>query len=496
MKGLRAVIALMVLGCPATAPAQAMPDRPVTTIILHPAAEPIPALKYRLVPERRTLVPGNAAVFYHRAIQLVIEPRLRQTTRDRGTTGTPATSADSRMASWMSGPIAKMPRDEAASQLRLFQAPLAEVELGAARAHCDWEFDRRTEGIRLLIPEIQEMRALARLVGVRARLAILDGKSDEAMHWIETGMVMGRHVAHGPMLIQALVGIAIDGQMRQCLEDLLQAPAAPSLYWALADRPRPFIDMRYPMEGERSLLERELPELEELDRAPWSLEEARRFTDALQAKLFSFVSGESIPGTNAAIPPDLPGALRRLGIAAMAAKIYPEARRNLIARGRPAEIVDAMPIVQASALFTLEEYQRVRDESYKWLNFPYWQSYNRIDRPWSATVEQKLANPLLTLFSTLAPALNSARLASIRLERQLDVLQCIEAIRLYAAAHGGKFPDSLEELSDAPAPIDPATGKPFHYAPSVDSAMLWAPLLPGGPNHPSYEIHYVLRLAK
>ena len=62
------------------------------------------------------------------------------------------------MAHWMNVPIDQIPRDEAATQLQPFQTALAEVELGAARARCDWEFDLRKEGIDLLLPEIQEMR--------------------------------------------------------------------------------------------------------------------------------------------------------------------------------------------------------------------------------------------------------------------------------------------------------------------------------------------------
>ena len=58
---------------PSAASAQPPPEPPPTVIIVRPAAEPVPALKYRLVPERITLVPGNAAIFYHRAIQLELE---------------------------------------------------------------------------------------------------------------------------------------------------------------------------------------------------------------------------------------------------------------------------------------------------------------------------------------------------------------------------------------------------------------------------------------
>ena len=99
---------------------------------------------------------------------------------------------------------ARFQRDKARKYLELFENALREVELGALRPTCDWEFDQRKEGMSLLIPEIQEMRQLARLMQLKARLAILDGKTDEAMQWIETGLVMGRHVSQGPILIQAL----------------------------------------------------------------------------------------------------------------------------------------------------------------------------------------------------------------------------------------------------------------------------------------------------
>jgi hypothetical protein len=470
---------------PPTVAAQPPSESSPVVISLRPAAELRPALKYRLAPERRTLMPGNAAIFYHRGVQFVIEQRPRFTGKEK---------PEDQIARWTRCPITEIPRDEARQVLEPFQNALTEVELGATRLHCDWELDQRKEGIYLILPEIQQMRSLARLVALRARLAILDNKTDEAMHWIETGLVMGRHVSQGPIVIQGLVGIAIAFTMMRDLEELIQSPGAPSLYWALADRPRPFIDMRYPMEGERYMLEKEVPELFELDRGPMSLDEARQFVDGLQRKIFRIVAGESIPG-GGSVPGRMPVLAQRLAIAAMAAKIYPEAKRALIGRGRPAAEVEAMPVVQVAALYSIEEYQRVRDDSYKWLGVPYWQSYDRIDRPWRAAVEQKLANPLLTLFSMVTPALNSARLAAIRLERQLDALQCVEALRLYAAAHRGKLPESLDVMSDTPAPTDPATGKPFSYMLEGNLATLSAPVAPGGPDLPAYAIRYALKLA-
>lgn len=491
MNRLRVLVALITLCSVTAATAEPPADTGPTVLTLRPAGEPVPALKYRLVPERNALTPGNAALFYHRAIQLMLghrEPPAAPGSPLRGK------SAEVQVADWIAGPIGEIPRDEARKVLDQYATTLKETELGAGRDACDWELDRREEGIFLLIPEIQEMRSLARLVSLRAKLAILDGKTDEAFHWIQVGLVMGRHVSEGPTIIQYLVGVAIDSLMSGCLEELIQAPGTPSLFWAFADRPRPFIDMGRALTGERYLLERELPGLDELDRGPWSLDQARKFADDMQRKLVAIVQGGSIQESSSANP-DLPSMTRRLGIAAMAAKIYPEARRALIAGGRPEAEVDAMPVIQVASLVVSREYQRLRDDTYKWLNIPYWQSFNKIDRS-DVTATEKLANPLLAMFRMMTPALHSVRLAQLRLERRFDTLQCVESIRMYAASHDGKFPPDLDALTESPVPIDPATGKPFIYKVDGDSATLTAPIPQGAPDHPSYHIRYVLKFTK
>jgi len=495
MKRTIVLLLLVAAGWPSAASAQPPPDPRPTVITLRPAAEPVPALKYRLVPEQIKLVPGNAAIFYYRGVIIMTETESSLRAKEKARPGAfPPSLVMLASDTWLSCPIGEISRDKARKYLEPFQNALKEVELGALRSTCDWEFDQRKEGMYLQLPEIQEMRGLGRLMQLKVRVAILDGKTDEAMHWIETGFAMGRHVSQGPLAIQALVGVAIGRTMTSRLEDLIQAPGGPSLYWALADRPRPFIDMRRAMEGERHVLEKELPELNELDRRAWGLDQARQFADALR-KLFALASEEPIRGSDGAVPMDLPDLSRRIGIAAMAAKIYPEARRALIARGRPEAQVEAMPVIQVAAIYTMQEYQRLRDDSYKWMNVPYWQSYNRVDAAILSTVGEKMANPLLTPFLSLTPALNFVRLAGIRLDRELDAMQCIEAIRLYANAHESKLPNSLEAITDAPVPLDPATGKPFLYQVNGDSATLSAPEPPGF-HHGPYAIRYALKLAK
>lgn len=486
-----AVLALAALAAlAATASAQPPSPRPPepVTITLHPADEPIPALRYRLAPERRDLVPGNAAIFYHRAIQIVLQKRSQSTPGAPEPTNVP----ESQIQEWTTGPIETIDVARARDSLQAFAAALREVELGAARLTCDWEYDQRSEGITLLIGEIQEARTLARLVALQARLAILDGDTDAALHWIQVGFTLGRHTADGPTVIQALVGVAIDTLMTGCLQDLIQRPGTPSLYWALVDRPRPMIDMRRPLEGERYLLEKELPDLSQLDRGVWSKDEARRFADELQRKL-PLWTGSSVQDQAAAS--DLSSLGRRLGIAAMAAKIYPEAKKRLIAHGRPAEVVERMPVIQVAALDTILEYSRARDDLYKWMRLPYWQAHTGIDKGsymGMDTPERKLDNPLLALFTLLTPSLKATILAQVRLERQLDALQTIEAIRM-AAKRDGVFPASLDDLP-VPAPLDPATGQPFHYKADGHTATLFAPPPPGGPDHPFYILNITLRL--
>ena len=510
MKRTMALLLLVAARWPSGALAQSPAGSQATVMTLRPAAAPVPALKYRLVPERMKLVPGNAAIFYHRGVTIMSETFSRLRAKEKAQPGAFPHSLDMLASdTWLSCPIGEIQRDKARKYLEPFQDALREVELGAWRSTCEWELDQRKEGGSLQLSEFQAMRGLNRLMILKVRVAILDGQADEAMHWINTCFAMGRHISQGPYMIQALIGIAISRNFARCLEDLVQAPGCPSLYWALVDRPRPFVDMRHAMEGERHVLERELPELNDLDRGAWSLDQARQFTDGLRRKLMDRAPGEEVPGllvTRPISPPDLS---RRIRIAAMAARLYPSARRALIARGRPEVQVEAMPVIQVAALYSMEEYRRIRDESYKWMtipywqykgtNSPYWQSYNRIDPAILSPGEETLANPLLALFLMQAPPLNRIPLGAIVLERELDALQCIEAIRLHANAHEGKLPSSLEAITDAPVPLDPVTGKPFLYQVDGDSATLSGPAPPGIRNSAEQKrtaLRYELKLSR
>jgi hypothetical protein len=65
--------------------------------------------------------------------------------------------------------------------------------------------------------------------------------------------------------------------------------------------------------------------------------------------------------------------------------------------------------------------------------------------------------------------------AAHKIQRRIDALRVVEAIRNYGASHESQLPESLEKMTDTPIPNDPFTGKPFHYEVTDGTATLSAP---------------------
>ena len=75
-----------------------------------------------------------------------------------------------------------------------------------------------------------------------------------------------------------------------------------------------------------------------------------------------------------------------------------------------------------------------------------------------------------------------------RTDRRFAALECVEALRLYAAQNG-KWPAALADVTDVPVPTDPMTGKPFEYRVQENKAVLTrTPGKSDGPDAVSYEV--------
>ena len=139
-----------------------------------------------------------------------------------------------------------------------------------------------------LLPEAQESRSLTRALMLRARVAVADGDYERAITEIRMAYQLARHTAQAPFLVSCLVGVAEASMANGEAIELIAAKDSPNLYWALAELPRPFINMVPSIRFEMSLGTRTFPFLLDAETTEHSPEEWARlltagFQDAQQA---------------------------------------------------------------------------------------------------------------------------------------------------------------------------------------------------------------------
>lgn len=438
---------------------------PVTRFSVRATGEPVPALKYRLLPPYIDLRPGNAALIYNKiTVEFESWRNVDGQTRSQ------------QVAEWLEMPIEQLPRAEVDKTLASLAGRLAELDRAARLETCDWQLNIRGEHPwSILLPEVQGMRNLARVVALRARLQIADGKYDEAIYTLQTGFAMARHVAEGPTLVNGLVGVAISSLMIEKLEALMRSPGAPNMYWALMALPRPIVDLRPGMDAETYFIDFSLPKLQNFEAANYSPEQWREQLIAAAALM-----GELMGVQNAQQP------ARDLTAAALAVKAYPRARQLMIAAGRTPQEVAQMPVAQVVLAGMLSDYRRIRDENFKWWYVPFWQHGQGPSHAQQMTrsAEQNVEGyPFINLLS----ASSAVMMAQVRGERNVAMHAAVEALRIHAAAHNGELPEQLSDVTLAPVLYDPTTGQPFQYAKNGRTATLKSP----APNKMSAE-HFAL----
>jgi len=288
---------------------------------LHPAKAPEPAQKYRLLLTAEEQIDADAVTLYEQAIQLLPEdPQTDQ------------------ISQWLKIPPSKLPLQQVQSILQQFDPTMELIQQAVKCKTCDWPYWDDETSSQIL----SKFRTIAFFLDLQARTQIAQSQHDKAIDTVKTGFTMAKHLGDGPTLLQGLVGIAIGVRMFRPLEQFIQEPNTPSLYWALGGLPKPFID----------------------------LTERAEFED-----------------------------------------------------------------------------QDTKDKMHLLMN---------------------------------------------RLERNMAALQCVEAIRLYAAVHNGKFPNELSDITQVPVPNNPVTQKPLIYRRTGSKAILEAPSKKEQEDR--YEIRYELSL--
>jgi len=301
-------------------PASAQPQEGKARTIeltLYPAKYSEPKQKYQLLPKAQEQTDADAVPLYEKAVQSL--PKDHTTDQFR---------------QWLDTPSDKLPREQVQSTLQQLKPTLQLLEQAAKCRQCNWPADESGN--------LPEYRRLALALALQARFQVAQGQYDKAISTLQIGLAMARHLGEGT-LIQGLVGVAIAGVIMNQAEELIQASNALSLYWALRDLPKPFIDL----------------------------------TKQIEIEIANIKKNEN-------------------------------------------------PVIRKQ----FEE--------------------------------------------QLKPAHERARMIAKKLDRHIAALQCIEAMRLYAAGHNGKFPGALAEIAEVPVPGDPVTRKPFSYTRIGSKAVLEA----------------------
>jgi hypothetical protein len=401
---------------------------------ITPAHEPSPALKYELLPNLLDQAPGNAASQYHTAAEIFSngdrKDHLEKTLK------------------FLDMPLQEMPKDEVRVALDAYSTVLRQLNLAAHREKCDWDLPIRSEGFSMLLPSLGKFRNMSKILAVQARLQIAEGNYDAAIQTLQNGFALARHVAEGQTIIHNLVGIAIAQLMLNQIEEFVQAPDSPNLYWALTRLPSPFIDMNRALQWEKEVLFIEFPQLRDLDKQKLSPAQAQELWLDMNRKMSELLGSQKDVFTLAGI------------VTAM--KLYPQAKQFLIAEGRNPQEVESLPVAQVILIYQLHDFIRTRDDIFKWLNMPFIEAregLSKAEKNLSVSDLDTIQNP----FKQLLPALSRINYLKARFTRSIAALRHVEAVRIYASAHDRRLPDSLDDITVVTLPPDPLSGNSFTY---------------------------------
>jgi len=439
-----------------------------------PRAVPDLPLQYTLLPKAEDRKSGNSVPFYYRALMSLKEsfPRKMQQLKEREGI-TEREFWRTRYESWTDRPLKTFPKDDVREFLTAFN--FEDLRIAAHRKTTDWSWrlDRLKgyEVIGFLLPEIQEARNMARLLVLKIRLEIAEGRYDDAVKSLQMGFQLARDVAEPPTLINDLVGLAISSVLLSEVRELINRPDAPNLYWALSALPQPFIDMRPAMEYEMQLPAKVFPVIKNPEDADHSPQEWSRLLSKGLLEFHRFEEG----GFPRQVDSEM---LVRLMVTGLALRGYPRAKRDLVEWGYDRVRVERMPVGQVIAIHQARVYRKTAQEMLKWSYLPYHEAGKRLE-----TTEQRLkregylsrgmqGREIIPLTSLLMPAVTQARRAGVRADARIASLRVVEAIRLYAATHNRRLPEQLSDITAVPVPDNPLTGKPFEYRVQGDTAVL------------------------
>ena len=221
-------------------------------------------------------------------------------------------------------------------------------------------------------------------------------------------------------------------------------------------------------------IESVIPELDDLDR-----ERSAEQWDGVLRRLRSEFRDLSLDGT----PPILPAWFPKDSAPEDPAAKSPDlpAARNFVARtkGLSADKAEAMPPAQVLVLYIVGTSREDWDDFHRAAYLPYPQA-----RPFFEAADKRLREVPNTEGHVVSRSAHfrfeQGDVETDRARVAVAALRVIEALRMHAAAHDGKLPDKLDDVTEVPIPSDPGTDRPFEYSRDGDTATLVS-VVPGDP---------------
>ena len=356
---------------------------------------PKPALKYQLLPELRELNPGNAAQNY---LKCFMEQRNFFFSKE----------AVAERARYQTMPLAELPARQAAPVRRLRAASRPTGRPGWIRSTGRPSSASRTAAWNCCRPSWGRSRFWRR----RSRYGSVPrwpgGTSTMRVRTAKTMFALARHLGEHPTEVANLVGLSVAHLGLGTLEEMVQQPGCPNLYWALTDLPCPLVDLRKGVQGDRTLVAAELRSLR--DDAPMTETEIGEVREpAVRRDRF-----RARAGGPAAAEPAGPAASASQGPGTGPRRPRDDAWSRRVMRQRIARS-ERFPPLQVILLDEKRDYEVERDERMKLLALPLWQ----ID---ALVGGKERARDGDGLFADLLPHIIKLRRAQGRLEQQIALL--------------------------------------------------------------------------
>src|SRR5579885_1048677 len=225
-------------------PADARTESAAVRLSVRAAPAHRPALKYQLLPDVQELKPGNPAQNYLKCFQ---EQRNFFYSKE----------ATAQRARYLTMPLAELPEEE----LRNYGGfALRQADWAARLDAPDWQVLERvqSDGLDAALPEVTLMRLLGTALKVRLRGEVAGRRFDDAVHTAQTMFALARHLGEHPTQAANLVGLSVAQMALDGLEEMVQQPGCPNLYWALTDLPCPLVDLRKGAQGDHAMVATEL----------------------------------------------------------------------------------------------------------------------------------------------------------------------------------------------------------------------------------------------